>query len=100
MLTYLFPVPICPTERRCPSSPLPATGDRGFESIFLPRRVGRTRIAFAQLHSVATSESFAAEVKSETIAITHPGKFGQFRQNRNPHGAIHPARSIWSHRHA
>ena len=55
-----------------------------------PAGEGRIRIAFV------TSESFAAEVKSETIAITHPGKFGQFRQNRDPHGAIHSARPVRS----
>jgi hypothetical protein len=51
--------------------------DRGFESGLLARRVRRARIAFARPALAVTSESFAAEIKCETIAITPPGKFGQ-----------------------
>jgi len=51
------------------------------------------------LHS-AVVKAFAAEVKSETIVITPPGNSGNFSEIGTLHGAIHPARPVWSHRQA
>ena len=50
--------------------------DGGFESGLLTREPDGFASPSRGLHSAMTSEGFAAEVKSETIAITHPGKFG------------------------
>ena len=53
-----------------------SNGTEGFEPGLLRGEWDELASASPGPHSAVTSESFAVEVKSETIAITHPGKFG------------------------